>query len=748
MSWNFSASPWYLLLFAGMALGYAGFLYWNRRSRVDFPLGVRWVLFALRFLAVFGLLCLLLAPVWRRQRPEREPPLAVLAVDVSASMQGVWDDSAARAVALRMVADELPAAFGRQAEGRWYAFGTHTRRLWPVDGRGETAAGRSGWPEWPSLSGGAMESGGLAEAVACADVYTDFPEALSSVSRLFENRNGAVVLLSDGRNNHGVELPVAADALAAPVFAVCVGDTAVCDDWYIARWEQNAYAYRGSEFPVKVYVGHRSAAEGTAGDGGSASALDLAAARPTLEIRQGARLLCREAVDAAALTDGLEIYLPAADTGFQLFDMTLRVAQTDCQAENNRRTFGIQVLNEKTVVRLLTSETHPDVGAIRRALSGDGRHELTVHPFEPALLDSLSADLWVLYGCPTAADGRRPATMQALQRLVREKPVWFIFTPRTSPEAFNRLQTGLSLPHQPVFAETGAAYRPAFSYFGLEASALVGGLPPLYAPLGLSAGTGSVLLYQRLGQMETTAPLWWFNLQGGRRVGVLTGQGLWRWRLWEQAEAGGARLTDALIRRSVRLLSLKEEAARLQVQAEPSYGGGQMVEMQARLFDQSGWAVRDADVQAELRDSGGQVYRLAFVPAGDGYRLSAGFLPAGPYTYAVSAVYGDRTERRQGFFRVAEASVERTDLPADWDGMCRLSARYGGEAFHWDGRDRGRLRAIARQIGLQLADHPAMQPQTRWRTESRPLNQSIWWMLGLLALMGAEYALRRRYMEV
>lgn len=735
MSWNFSASPWYLLLFAGMALGCAGFLYWHRRSRVDFPLGVRWVLFALRFLTVFGLLCLLLSPVWRRQRPEREPPLCLLAIDASASMRGVWGDSAARAEALAAVADELPSAAGRQAESRWYAFGTHTRRLWPADGRGQK-------PD-------AAASGGLAEAVACADVYTDFSEALSSVSRLFESRNGAVVLLSDGRNNHGVELSAVAGALAAPVFGICVGDTAVCDDWYIARWEQNAYAYRGSDFPVKVYVGYRSAASEAATVGEDAvSASVLAAARPVLEIRQGARLLCREAVDAVALTDGLDVYLPAVDTGFQLYDMRLLVAQADCHAENNHRTFGIQVLQEKTVVRLLTSETHPDVGAIRRALAGDGRHELTVHPFEPTLPDSLSADLWVLYGCPTAADGRRPSTMQALQRLVREKPVWFIWTPQTSPEAFNRLQTGLNMPLQPVFAETGAAYRPAFRYFGLETSAMVGGLPPLYAPLGLSAGAGAVLLYQRLGPLETTSPLWWFNLQGGRRVGVLAGQGLWRWRLWERTETGDARLTDALIRRSVRLLSLKEDAERLQVQAEPCYSSGQAVAMQARLYDPSGWTVRDADVQAELRDSGGQVYRLAFVPAGDGYQLSAGFLPAGPYTYAVSAVYGDRTERRQGFFRVGEASVERTDLPADWDGMRRIAARYGGEAYHWDGRDRGRLRAIARQIGRQLADHPAMQPQTRLRTESRPLNQSVGWMLGLLILMGAEYALRRRYRAV
>lgn len=702
-----------LLLYAGIALGCAGFLYLNRRARTGFPPPVRWVLFALRFLSVFGLLFLLLSPVWRRQIRETEPPLLVLAIDASASMQGAWGDSAARAGALAIVAAESQAATGPKAEWRPCAFGTHTRRL---------AAGREA--SWT-------------EAVACADAYTDFSEVLASGARWLEGRNGAVVLLSDGRYNHGAD-PLEAAPVAAPLFTICTGDTAVADDWYIARWEQNAYTYRGAEFPLKVYVGYRDAAGG--------GARGVPADRwPQLEIRQAGKLLRRERVDAAALASGLELYLPATDTGIQVYEMCLTGAADERHTDNNRRTFYIQVLNEKTGVRVLTAETHPDVGAIRRALAGDGRHELTVHPFAPALFDSLSADLWVLYGCPTAADGLNPATMQALQRLVREKPVWFILTPQTSASAFNRLKTGLALPMRPVFAEVGAAYRRDFSDFRLEGAALAGQLPPLYAPLGLETAQGSALLYERVAQLETAAPLWWFNLQGGRRIGVLTGQGLWRWRLWELTETGGSRFFDALIRHSVRLLAVREEGDALQVQAEAFYGQGMPVEMQASLYDPSGWGVRDADVQAVLRDSGGQVYRLAFEPAGGAYRLSADFLPAGPYTYTVSAVYGDRRVQRQGYFRVGAASAEQPDLPADVDGMRRLAAHGGGTAYYWDGHDREQFRHIVRQINRQLAENAALQPRPHVRTESRPLNQSLWWLLGILALMGAEYALRRLY---
>ncbi|MDE7091655.1 MAG: hypothetical protein K2O53_08045 [Bacteroidales bacterium] len=93
-----------VLLYAGIALGCAGFLYLNRRARTDFPTPVRWGLFALRFLTVFGLLVLLLSPVWKRHWRETEPPLVVLAIDASASMRGAWGDAAARAGALAIVA--------------------------------------------------------------------------------------------------------------------------------------------------------------------------------------------------------------------------------------------------------------------------------------------------------------------------------------------------------------------------------------------------------------------------------------------------------------------------------------------------------------------------------------------------------------------------------------------------------------------------------------------------------------------
>ena len=84
--------PWYyvlLCLLAGAA--YAAALYFTGRKA--FPKRLRWLLAALRFIAVSAIAFLLLAPVARQTVHERQKPHVVMAADVSQSV-AVSADSA------------------------------------------------------------------------------------------------------------------------------------------------------------------------------------------------------------------------------------------------------------------------------------------------------------------------------------------------------------------------------------------------------------------------------------------------------------------------------------------------------------------------------------------------------------------------------------------------------------------------------------------------------------------------------
>lgn len=729
-------STWYIILFAGMALGGAAYLYWPRRVRRHYPKRALYVLTALRFGVIFGLLCLLLAPVWRRERKEKQPPLCVLATDVSNSMRGVWKDSLSRVEAYNTM-HLLPEMIGAQAEWQTYAFGTHPRRT-DVEAYVSAGAGAASVDAAKSVSMSAWRMD---------DVCTDYSKLLSQCYASFEKRSGAMVMISDGRYNYGRD-PLSEPWSDAPIYVICVGDTTPYADWYIARWEQNACAYQGAEFPVKVFVEYRNEAGKAEGEAAKEA---VTSTHPWLEIHKDGRMLRRKVLDADDMAAGVEFFLPATDTGMQTYEMVLRSAASERNTVNNHRNFYIEILNEKTVVRILTAETHPDLAAIKRALESDGRHEVWIHDMHhfkgrsSQQWDKLSADVWVLYGIPTSSISTDERN--SFNRWVQEVPLWLICTPQTSSSVFNRMRTGVSFPSVPMYAEVGARYRKEFSNFELKSADKVEDFPPLFAPLGLEAEHGSILLYQHVG-LATTAPLWWFDMDKGRRIAVLTGQGLWRWRMWEQKQTGNTALTDALIQRCVGLLAAKENNRRLQVQTERFYAYGMPVKMQADLYDVSGWRVSSADIRAVFRDSTNTVYKAAFTSSGDHYYLSASGLPTGTYTYEVTATYGDSKERQTGYFRVGATAVESSDMPADWVWMQKFASNFNGAVYHWDGHDKEALRRIAEQIEQAWAKHPANEVNVRKRMQSRALNQSIILLVVILLMMGAEYALRRRFQEV
>ena len=189
--------PWYyvlLCLLAGAA--YAAALYFTGRKA--FPKRLRWLLAALRFIAVSAIAFLLLAPVARQTVHERQKPHVVMAADVSQSVAA----SADSAFSLEALAGEV--------EGNCMV---------------------------------SMETfGGSA---------TDIGEVLMRHSH---DDIAALVLATDGIYNRGGNPATVAERLPFPVYTVALGDTTVRRDAALADLRCNRIAMLGNDYPVEVTV--------------------------------------------------------------------------------------------------------------------------------------------------------------------------------------------------------------------------------------------------------------------------------------------------------------------------------------------------------------------------------------------------------------------------------------------------------------------------------------------------------------
>ena len=190
--------PGYMVLLCLLAGAvYAGALYFLGRR--DFGRGTRWLLAALRFIAVSVIAFLLLSPMDRRTVHERQKPHVMLALDRSASVA----QSADSAFSL----DNLAAELEERCRVTLITFGDAAQ----------------------------TDIGSVVEQ--CADNDVD-----------------ALVLATDGIYNRGTNPATAAEHLAVPVYAVALGDTTPQRDAALGGLRTNRVAMLGGTVPVELTI--------------------------------------------------------------------------------------------------------------------------------------------------------------------------------------------------------------------------------------------------------------------------------------------------------------------------------------------------------------------------------------------------------------------------------------------------------------------------------------------------------------
>lgn len=210
-------------------------------------------------------------------------------------------------------------------------------------------------------------------------------------------------------------------------------------------------------------------------------------------------------------------------------------------------------------ILLLAQSPHPDVAAIKSVLDKSSLYETKVLFQEQTDENFSNCNLVILHQIPSS----KSATL--LQRIkAAEVPYLIIGGAQMNVASFNSLGTGVTI-SQPV-AKMNEVYAKVSDQFGLFSLSenmqnVLSQLPPLFVPFGNYKVEKEVtpLLTQRIGNIQSSMPLWYFSTSGTMRVGVLLGEGLWRWQLNEYALSGNHDVTDELILKSVQYLTSKKK---------------------------------------------------------------------------------------------------------------------------------------------------------------------------------------------
>lgn len=681
-------SLWFIIpaLFAGLA--YASLLYFSSRKRF-FSLRAGIVLFILRFLSVTLITGLLLGPFFRQSRRNIQQPRLIILHDNSASV----------------IAHDSLSAFSRKYQG-------FIERL--------TSGVEGSMQPVHFVFGRQLISDRMPDF---SDERTNISDALSQLPNRFYRQNvGAVVLLTDGIYNSGIDPLLSAAALPFPVYTVGLGDTLSYPDLSIADVRYNRVVWTNSEFPVEITCMVRQAA-------GSNIAVRLL--MDGKEIGRSEHLVKADAAEFSKT-----FMVRDAGPGRRRFVVELSGLENERLLPNNKREFFVDVMGQKQRILLLAASPHPDLGAIQAAVSDFYTIDVA---YANSWIDNGSVpDLLILHELPMQG-----SNAEGIQRMIRNNPtlpVWFIAGLRADAGAFNSLQDVYRM--RPFGQSSGtdvfALPERTFGLFRMDETHLdrLSRLPALSAQLSdwEVLAPALPLLRQRVRGVETAYPLWSFYESSGRRMAFLMGTGLWRWRLADHQRNGSNEAVNELIRKTINYLVIKTDNQRLRLFTESEFSRNDEISFRAELYNQSMELVNEPDLRMTI--SGNNVsYEYAFYRTENlNYRLNIGRLPSGDYTYRAETNLAGESISREGSFTVSADSPEMRNLQANHLLLRSISASTGGVYLHFDHAD---------ELVTLLKNDKRITSTASYSLVFSPVLGQLWALLILLFLLSAEWLIRK-----
>ena len=694
---SFAYPAWFLAFCLLAGLAYALILYFRDRRFKEAPSWLTGLLGVLRFLAVSIVAMLLLGPILRSVETRSQKPVIVFAQDGSESVTASW--SAEDSLAYVQDVNNLQQQLGDSYELVNYTFGQEVRDTLDF---------------------------------SFSDKRTNLAGLLRQVYDVYSNQNlGAVVISSDGIYNEGAN-PVYTDVkLNAPVYTYGLGDTTRRKDIVIKRVFHNKIAYLGDRFSIQVDVSAQNAAGTT---------VPLRIAR----IENGNR---RELVNESVTIDRNDFFrtrefiLDADRAGVNRYRISVGTTTGEVSTANNSRDIYVDVLEARQKVLILAQAPHPDLTALKQSISAGQNNEIEVAYQNSFAGNVRDYDMVILHQLPSRSAGMN----SLLESLSSAKiPTWFFVGEQSDFTAANSAQQLVNVQASGRNTnEVEPRLATNFSLFKIadEVREVMPVLPPVIAPFGdYSAGANaSVLLYQRIGRVDTEYPLITLGEEEGRRMAVMTGTGLWKWRIFDYLDRKNHDRFDELVSQIVQYLSVKNDKRRFRVSlAKNIFDENEQIIFDAELYNDNYELINEPSAQLVITDEDGREFNYTFNPTGRAYRLNAGILPVGNYRFRANVNTGTENLSYSGQFSVQAVQLERYETTADHGLLRLLSERFGGQLLD---------RAAFANLPQLLEERGTVKPVLYETATTRSLINLKGIFFLILGLLTLEWFLRRYFGE-
>lgn len=695
------------ILLLALAILFSAFIgWWTYSGNTRLPAPARWTATVLRAAALLLLLVLLFNPVYEFTDERQHKQEIAVMLDNSRSVtieKGNWQGE----TDFRRVVDALNLDDTSAVRFRTFGFDADLFESSPAD---------------LSLSGS----------------VTDLNRSLSSLNQASAEMD-AVILVTDGIFNRGLDPTRGAERLGVPVFTVAIGDSTQVRDVLVRNVIYNSTAFVNSTGLIRAEI---------LNDGFPDRSIEVQLFRNgTLAEVQTIQ------TDDARSVHQVDFEVDFDEERTERFRVVVPELEGEWTAANNTYAFTVDVQDDQLRILHLAFEVHPDVGALRQLLVTDESIRAEYMTWTgssvfvggggtlPATADTL--DLLILHGFPHRQLPNH--VREEVMQLAAQTNVIFFTLPGTDFENMTAATENLApirrqgnTPIGTISTSVNPAEQdhPIFD-FQIPLNLMRG--PELRGPVRnyTSASAARDLMLTNFRNETTGAPMLSIQQLGNYRVAMVNA---WNWFRWQQSPNAEYRNFRAELKNNlIKWASTGVSDGLLEfAPSRNSFDEGEAITFRASVLTETGVPDSEASVQVRLRSE--QIDPQEYIMRGIGsgrFRLETRPLPAGTYTYEATALRGTRElDRVQGSFTINESILELTDTIRR-DELLRFISESTGGAFVTH-KQAAHLPQLLRDKGFGTF-------RTETFTVAMRAHHSLWWFLLVILLVGCEWTIRKVY---
>ena len=566
-----------------------------------------------------------------------------------------------------------------------------------------------------------------------SEQFTNISNALNTIQRQYFKKNvGAVVLLSDGIVNQGVNPELNIENYPFPIYSVTLGDTVAYPAMTIKDVKYNKTVPANMLFPLRV----------------TANAQNFKGSDMNVIVKMDGNEVENVTVPVTSnrFSKTFDFNIDASDEGTKQIDIIVSpVAETrhgTSQPLISSRRIFVNVSDKKYRVLCLAHAPHPDIAAIKSALDDHFEFEtfydndiVNGTDVKTRFIASLrDFDLVILHQYDD--ETFRETSLQI--------PTLEIIGSNTDFDAFNKSQNIVKINRGA--ANTNLDVRGRFNNaFGLfTISSDIKNELKSYPPLALPHceitfnGHHDDALLMNVMDIETPNPLLAFSTDSdGNKHAFIFGTGCWRWKLYEYFHHKNNDGFNEIFSKTVKYL-LTEKDKELIINHKDSYLNTENITLTAELRNPSRELTNEPDLHITInnRDVSGNVstYEYVFSKGENNYNLNIGMLPEGIYKYRAHTSFGGVEYNASGTFTVESVGIEAQDLTANIERMRSLASQTGGKHYYI---------SDIQYIIKDLENDSRITSIAREETRYDDLINLKWLFFSILGLITIEWLLRK-----